>query len=76
MGRALALPSYEQGAEMLHRGELTDAQFSGSPKALDYAPTWRSKLETIARRIPPLSDMIRFAVRQVYKTRRKEEPRA
>lgn len=60
------LPSYEQGAEMLHRGELTDAQFSGLLKALDYAPTWRSKLETIARRIPPLSDMIRFAVREVY----------
>lgn len=60
------LPSYEQGAEMLFRGEITQAQFAQLLKALDYAPTWRGKLEAIARRIPPLSDMIRFAVREVY----------
>lgn len=60
------LPSYEQGTEMLFRGEITQAQFAGLLKALDYAPTWRGKLEAIARRIPPLTDMIRFAVREVY----------
>lgn len=60
------LPSYEQGAEMLHRGELTPQQFSNLLRAQDYAPTWRGKLEAIARRIPPLTDMIRFAVREVY----------
>lgn len=60
------LPSYEQGVQMLFRGEITQAQFEGLLKALDYAPTWRSKLLAIARRIPPLSDMIRFAVRDVY----------
>lgn len=60
------LPSYEQGAQMLFRTNLGAAGFSGLLKALDYAPTWRDKLEEIARPIPPLSDMIRFAVRDVY----------
>lgn len=60
------LPSYEQGAQMLFRTNLGAAGFSGLLKALDYAPTWRAKLEEIARPIPPLSDMIRFAVRDVY----------
>lgn len=60
------LPSYEQLAQMLFRTNLGAAGFSNALKALDYAPTWREKLETIARPIPPLSDMIRFAVRDVY----------
>lgn len=60
------LPSYEQLTQMLFRGEISAAQFSSGLKALDYAPTWRPKLEAIARAIPPLSDMIRFAVRDVY----------
>jgi len=60
------LPSFIQLAQMLFRGELTSAQFSDALRALDYAPTWRGKLEAIARPIPPLSDMIRFAVRDVY----------
>lgn len=60
------LPSFEQGAEMLHRRQLTPDQFDDLLKALDYAPTWRAKLRTIAQRIPPISDMIRFAVREVY----------
>lgn len=60
------LPSYEQLAEMLFRGELGPEQFRDALKALDYAPTWRGKLETIARRIPTVSDMIRLAVREVY----------
>lgn len=60
------LPSYEQGVQMLFRGEISQAQFDGLLKALDYAPTWRAKLRNIARRIPPIQDMIRFAVREVY----------
>jgi hypothetical protein len=60
------LPSVTQLAQMLFRGELSSAQFSASLRALDYAPTWRDKLETILRPIPPLSDMIRFAVRDAY----------
>jgi hypothetical protein len=60
------LPSYEQGVAMLFRGELSQAQFAGLLKALDYAPVWRPRLEAIARRIPPIDDMIRFAVRDVY----------
>jgi hypothetical protein len=60
------LPSYEQLAQMLFRGELSAGEFSNALKAIDYAPTWRPKLEAIARAIPPISDMIRFAVRDVY----------
>lgn len=60
------LPSYEQGAAMLFRGEIDAGRFDTLLKALDYAPTWRGPLEAIARAIPPLSDMIRFAVREVY----------
>ena len=60
------LPSFEQMAQMRFRGELTGDQFSRGLRALDYAPTWRPKLEAIARAIPPISDMIRFAVRDVY----------
>jgi hypothetical protein len=60
------LPSYEQASQMLFRGELTQAQFDGLLRALDYAPTWRSKLKTIARAIPTTADFIRFAVREVY----------
>lgn len=60
------LPSYEQGVAMLHRGLISQAQFDGLLKALDYAPTWRDKLRGIALRVPPIADMIRFAVREVY----------
>ena len=60
------LPSETQMAQMLFRGELSSGGFADGLKALDYAPTWRQKLETILRPIPPLSDMIRFAVRDVY----------
>lgn len=60
------LPSYSQGVEMMHRGQLSPAQLDDLLKALDYAPTWRAKLRAIAQRIPPLGDMIRFAVREVY----------
>jgi len=60
------LPSYGQLTEMLFRGELTDAQFDAALKAIDYAPTWRGKLKAIARRIPTIPDMVRFAVREVY----------
>lgn len=67
------LPSYEQGVEMHFRGELSEAELAGLLKAQDYAPTWRDKLLTIARRIPPLSDMIRFAVREVYSPAQRAE---
>jgi hypothetical protein len=60
------LPSYDQAAQMLFRGELTQAQFDNLLRALDYAPTWRTKLKTIAQAIPSVSDFIRFAVREVY----------
>jgi hypothetical protein len=51
---------------MLHRGLISPAQHNDLLKALDYAPTWRPRLRELARRIPPISDMIRFAVREVY----------
>jgi hypothetical protein len=60
------LPSYTEATEMLHRGFLTPGQYDDLLRAQDYAPTWRGKLRDIAARIPPLSDMIRFAVREVY----------
>lgn len=60
------LPSYEQGVQMLFRGQISPGQFDALLKALDYAPTWRDKLRAIALRIPPLQDMIRFAVRDAY----------
>jgi len=60
------LPSYEQLAEMRFRGLLSAQEFRDALKAIDYAPTWRDKLEEIARRIPTITDMVRFAVREVY----------
>lgn len=60
------LPSATQMAEMMFRGELSEAQFEDGLRALDYAPTWRKKLSTILRPIPGLSDMVRFAVREAY----------
>jgi hypothetical protein len=60
------LPSYTQATQMLFRGEITQAQFDNLLKALDFAPTWRGKLAAIAQAIPGVSDMIRFAVREVY----------
>lgn len=60
------LPSFEQLAQMRFRGELTAAELREALRALDYAPTWRGKLEAIARRIPTITDMVRFAVREVY----------
>ncbi|HVE35367.1 MAG TPA: hypothetical protein VNC18_17510 [Gemmatimonadaceae bacterium] len=60
------LPSYEQGANMMYRGAISQSDFDGLLKALDYAPVWRGPLQEISRAIPTLSDMIRFAVREVY----------
>jgi hypothetical protein len=60
------LPSYTQATQMLFRKEIKPPQFKALLKALDYAPTWRGPLEAIARAIPTMSDMIRFAVREVY----------
>lgn len=60
------LPSYEQLAQMRFRGLLSPQAFRDALKAIDYAPTWRDKLEEIARRIPTIPDMVRFAVREVY----------
>ena len=60
------LPSYTQMTEMLFRGEISSEQYTRGLRALDYAPTWRGPLEAIARRIPTITDMIRFAVREVY----------
>lgn len=60
------LPSYEQLVDMLHRKLLSPAEFSNALRALDYAPVWRPLMEGIARRIPPISDVIRFAVRDAY----------
>ena len=60
------LPSYEQLAEMRFRKLLSPQEFRDALKAIDFAPTWRDKLETIARRIPQITDMVRFAVREVY----------
>lgn len=60
------LPSRVEGAQMLFRGELSSSEYADLLRALDYAPVWRKPLETIARAIPGLSDMVRFAVREVY----------
>jgi hypothetical protein len=60
------LPSREEGADMWHRGLLSDAAYDGLLKALDYSPTWRSRLREISNAIPSLSDMVRFAVHEVY----------
>lgn len=43
------LPSARQGADMLARGEITDAQYMALLKALDYPKPWRSRLAAIAR---------------------------
>lgn len=66
------LPSRTEGAEMLFRGELTSSEYSELLRALDYAPRWRAPLEAIARAIPGLSDMVRFAVREVYDPARRQ----
>ena len=60
------LPSFEQGLAMYYRGEISAGELDGLLKALDYAPVWRPRLRAIAEAIPPLSDMIRFAVREAY----------
>lgn len=60
------LPSATQGADMLHRGIIGDDEYRELLKALDYPLPWRQRLIRLARRIPPLSDLIRFSVREVY----------
>lgn len=43
------LPSARQGADMLARDEINDAQYMALLKALDYPKPWRSRLAAIAR---------------------------
>ena len=45
------LPSAQMGFEMLHRGEITEAQLRGLLKALDYSPVWHERLMNIAYNI-------------------------
>ena len=67
------LPSYEQLAQMWFRTDLGDQGFKDALKAADYAPAWREKLGEIARAIPTLTDMIRFAVREVYSPKQRAD---
>lgn len=60
------LPSYTQLTDMRFRGLLSPQEYRDALKAIDYAPVWRDKLFAIARRIPTIPDMVRFAVREVY----------
>ena len=60
------LPSREEGAEMLHRGLISQETFHDLLKALDFAPTWRDKLEEISAAIPTLEDFTRMTVREVF----------
>lgn len=60
------LPSRTEGADMWHRGEITEAQYDALLRALDYAPVWRGPLKAISNAIPSLSDMQRLARREVY----------
>lgn len=60
------LPSATQVAEMLHRGIIEQDTYDETLKALDYPLPWRDRLRQLTRRVPPLSDLIRFSVREVY----------
>ena len=42
------LPSPSMGFEMLHRGQISEAELSGLLKALDYSPVWHERLKAIA----------------------------
>jgi len=60
------LPSYTQLTDMRFRGLLSEGEYRDALRAIDFAPTWRDKLFEVARRIPTIQDMVRFAVREVY----------
>lgn len=42
------LPSPTQAFEMLHRGQISEADLGSLLKAQDFSPTWRAKLQVIA----------------------------
>ncbi len=54
------LPSRLEGATMLHRNLITEAEYAQLLKALDFSPTWRDNLEAIARLVPGRIDLRRF----------------
>jgi hypothetical protein len=45
---------------MLHRGEISEAQFRTLLRALDYPPFWREKIEAIALLVPGRIDLKRM----------------
>lgn len=56
------LPSYTQGAEMLHRGVIDQPTFSQLLRALDVQPYWRDKLEAIS-----YHPFTRIDIRRMYR---------
>lgn len=57
-----ALPSPQQGFEMLHRGVITEDELDLLLRALDVMPFWRDKLKNIA-----FNPLTRVDVRRMYK---------
>lgn len=55
------LPSPTQAYEMLHRGLISEQELADLLKALDYAPTWRDKLQAIS-----YNTLTRVDVRRMY----------
>lgn len=55
------LPSVTQANEMLHRGVIDKPQYDALLKALDFSPTWRTKLAEIS-----YNPLTRVDVRRAY----------
>lgn len=60
------LPSPNMGFEMLHRGQITEAELGGLLKALDYSPVWHNKLQAIAYNVVTRVDARRLFQLGIY----------
>lgn len=59
-------PSAEELLALWNRGEASESEVDGALELAGVAPEWRDAFKALRDYLPPVSDQVRFAVREVF----------